>query len=280
MMEIRGYKLTLKNVFNLGLGMMERLLSNRCLNVWKTVYINYRCLPLTQAIKFPIVVRGGVKINSLMGSIQILPPIRYGMIELGSKIHNEFVCVNKSRLFLDGTLVFYGGNKIMNGYQISVQRNATLTFGSDCYLGENISIVTHNKIDIDSYNRIAYNSIIMDTDMHYSINTVSRDIYKNNIPIHIGSSNWIGNGTRIMKGTVTPDWTIVTAGSFLNKDYTKTIGEGCIIGGSPAKLIKEGQKRIFSLENEMVLDYFFRKNPQQSKFVLAEDVDIDKFCQR
>ena len=279
-MKIRGYNITFKSVFNIGFGIVERLLSFRYFNIWKTLYINFRLLPFGQAVKFPIVVWGGVKICSLMGKIIIKAPVRFRMIELGSRIHNEFVCVNKSRLFIDGKLVFLGQNRFMNGYQISVQKNATLTLGVDCYLGENVSIITFSDITIGSSNRIAYNSVIMDTDMHYSINTLQRTVGRNCNPIHLGCSNWIGNGTRIMKGTITPDWTIVTAGSFLNKDYTKSIPEQSIIGGSPAKLIKEGQCRIFSLKNEEYLNRYFAANSELRAFVLPDKIDLIEFCRR
>lgn len=279
-MKIKKFPLTSKNVFNVGFGVLERLLSYRYFNLWKTLYINFRCLKFSQAVRFPIVVWGGVEIISLMGVIKIEGLIRRGMIKFGDRKHNEFVNTQKSRLFIDGVLFFNGSNRIMNGYQISVQRNAKIFFGNDCYLGENVSLIAHNSITIGSYNRIAYNTMIMDTDMHYSINTQERSVGRNCAPIKLGHSNWIGNGSRIMKYTVTPDWTIVAAGSFLNKDYTKTIPERSIIGGSPAKLIKEGQCRVFSLKNEEYLNVYFENNRESKVFLLPDNIDIIDFCKR
>lgn len=279
-MKIKGYNITPKTIVNIALGALERLFTYRYLNLGKTLYINFRCLPFSQAIKFPIVIWGGVKICSLMGKIVINSPIKRAMIELGSRAHNEFVGVVKSRLFIDGSLVFEGKNRLMNGYQISIQRGATLSFGEDCYMGENVSITAKGEIFIGSSSRIAYNSVIINTDIHYSINTQERTIYRNLAPIRIGCFNWIGNGSRIMKGAATPNWTIVTAGSFLNKDYTQNIPEKSIIGGSPAKLIKEGQCRVFSVENEMYLDRYFEDNQSSKYFVLPDNVNILEFCKR
>ena len=49
-----------------------------------------------------------------------------------------------------------------------------------------------------------------------------------------------------MKGTKTPDYTIVASNSLCNKDYTKEITSESIIGGTPAKLITKNLKILRS----------------------------------
>lgn len=266
-------------LINLFFGILERLTTYRYFNIFKTIYVNFRCLSFKQAIFFPIHIWGSVKLVSLMGRIIIKGPITTGMIQLGAMRHNEFVATHRSRLFLDGTLVFDGLCNLMNGYQISVQKNATLELGNQCYLGENVTIIASDAINIGYSCRIAYNSFIMDTDIHYTINCNTRHVYPNSNKITIGSCNWIGNGSRIMKGTVTPSWTIVTAGSFLNKNYLNSVPEYSILGGAPAKLIKEGQLRIFSLENEQMLNDYF-SDPQNKTYNLQDNYDLLEFCSR
>ena len=280
-MKIKGREIAFSNIINFILGGFERIFSYRYFNLWKTIYVNFRCLPFLQAVKFPVVIYGGVKIISLMGKIEIKSDkIKRRMLRLGAKSHYEFIHTNGSRLHIDGKLVIGEHIEFANGYQIVVTANSTLSLGSECYFGENLSLITHCNIEIGEATRIAYNSIVMDTDVHFLINTQSREVLKNVRPIRIGGMNWIGNGTRIMKGTVTPDWTIVTAGGFLNKDYSKIISEGSIIGGSPAKLIREGQKRVFSLRSENLINEYFKNNPDQTKYTLPDNVDLTDFCHR
>lgn len=280
-MKIKGREVTFSNIINFILGGFERIFSYRYFNLWKTIYVNFRCLPFSEAVKFPVIIYGGVKVISLMGKIEIRSDkIKRRMLRLGAKSHYEFVRTNGSRLHIDGKLVIGEHIEFANGYQIVVTTNSTLTLGSECYFGENLSLIAYHNIEIGEAARIAYNSVVMDTDVHFSINTITREVSKNMSPIKVGAMNWIGNGARIMKGTITPDWTIVTAGSFLNKDYTKTIPAGAIIGGSPAKLIREGQKRVFSEKSESVLNKFFQSNPQQTKYILPEDIDLTDFCRR
>ena len=56
--------------------------------------------------------------------------------------------------------------------------------------------------------------------------------------------NWFGNRCNIMKGTITPNNTIVASNSLCNKDYSD-IPEYSLLAGSPAKLKNKGIKRLF-----------------------------------
>ena len=62
--------------------------------------------------------------------------------------------------------------------------------------------------------------------------------------IIIGEDSWIGNHVIINKGTILPKGTIVSAMSLVNKDYSVLLNEHSIIGGVPAKLLKENKIRV------------------------------------
>jgi acetyltransferase-like isoleucine patch superfamily enzyme len=47
-----------------------------------------------------------------------------------------------------------------------------------------------------------------------------------------------------MKGTITPNNTIIASNSLLNKNYIETPPYS-VLAGTPAKLVKSGVKRIF-----------------------------------
>ncbi|MCF0178478.1 MAG: hypothetical protein HUJ90_07600 [Bacteroidales bacterium] len=79
----------------------------------------------------------------------------------------------------------------------------------------------------------------------------------------------------IKKGTVLPTGTIL-AGPFsmVSKDYSKTVPEYSIIGGSPAKLIGSGYRRVNNAESQVMLDKYYDENSE----VFVFKGDIDNFC--
>lgn len=265
---------------NLFFGVIERLFVYRYLNVWKTIYINFRSLPMSQAICFPIVVWGSVKIISLMGNIEIKAPIKTGMIKLGVQKPIDFVSSLPSRFNNSGKLIFMGTAEIYNGYSFYILPNAIVEIGNDCCFSNNIVFYAIDDIIIGEGTRFAFGSKMMSSDQHYSIDTETMEVSNNRRRIQIGAFNWITSDVKIMKGTVTPDWTIVTANSILNKDYTKTINPNSVLGGIPAKLIKENQRRIFSLDSEKKITKFFLEDLSESKFKMGDDIDLDLFTKR
>lgn len=56
-----------------------------------------------------------------------------------------------------------------------------------------------------------------------------------------------------MKGVKTKPHTIVASSSLLNKDYTKEEGDYPTLGGSPAKQLTHGLRRLFSHKHEALL---------------------------
>ena len=101
-------------------------------------------------------------------------------------------------------------------------------FMSGCY------IQGIGKIYIGDYTQIAPNVVII---------SANHDLYdsRNHIieKVEIGKYCWLGAGAKIMPGVILGDFTIVGAGSVV----TKPFAEGyCVIGGVPAKKIKDLEK--------------------------------------
>lgn len=62
------------------------------------------------------------------------------------------------------------------------------------------------------------------------------------------------NNTSINPGCCTPHHTIAAASySVLTKDFTQTLAPYCIIGGCPAKLIKENVSKVWDFKKEAEL---------------------------
>ena len=115
--------------------------------------------------------------------------------------------------------------------------------------------------------------LFIDTNYHYSIELSNGAVRKKSAPIEIGRYNWIGNTSTIMKGTRTPEGTIIASKGFLNKNYVK-LGEGgtnIVLAGSPANIVQKGYARILCLEMEKNINEWFATHPGE-KECLAGDL--------
>lgn len=92
-------------------------------------------------------------------------------------------------------------------------------------------IVCRISIEIGEDVAIADEVIIRDSDDHI----ILREGYQMTAPVRIGNHVWIGARAVILKGAKIGDGCIVAAGSLV----TKSFPDNCLIGGVPAKIIKE-----------------------------------------
>lgn len=123
-----------------------------------------------------------------------------------------------------------GGFRIYSGGYIAVGENAELALGSG-FLNNNGKIICFDKITIGDNVKISEDVIIRDSDNH----TIKYDGYEKTQPIFIGNHVWIGMRAMILKGVTIGDGAIVAAGAIVTKD----VPPKCLVGGVPAKIIKE-----------------------------------------
>lgn len=240
-----------KQFVNKVFGRIERLLTAPRLRVFKTIYVNLRSLPLTQAIRLPIYVYGNVKIYSLKGSMQIKGPIKRGMIKMGYPDYGAVIEARALCLRNYGKIVFNGPTQIVNGVALNIV-GGLLNLGENIMFGEKVRIVCSKYIEIGEGTRIAHESQIIDTNFHYIIDITKGVTTYPRGGIVIGKWSWVGNRTTIQKGTILPDYTIVGSNSLLNKNYSD-VPHFSLLAGMPAKLIKTGLRRVFNIESEKML---------------------------
>lgn len=228
----------------------------------KTLYVNFRCLPIRQAIRLPIIIRGKFSIHCL-GKIRIeSPEIRRGLIKFGT-FNNK--SSRPTRIVNHGTIIFRGYCTIWEGVLLELGPKSVLDIGNESLLGENVNIMIRKGCKIGDYSRITFDSQIMDSDFHYMLDTETYEIKDCTKPVIIGIYNWIGNRTTIKKGTILPDYAIVASNSLLSKDYRGGV-EYPILGGCPAKIIGSGKRRIYSYEWEGILYRYFKENTGPYKY--------------
>lgn len=266
---------------------LELFCKKKRINIFATIYINFRLLPLSQACLFPIYVYGKVNYVRLQGRcvFQKCKIIR-GMVKIGR--HNDYYTdAKRNTLFIqNGLLIFHGYCNISSGILIKLI-NGELDFGDKVWIGNSVTIDCCHKIIIGDGSSITFNCFLSDSNHHYLIDK-NMKVKKKEGLIMLGKNNWVGNNTTITKGTLTPDGTIITHGSLVNKDFS-SIGDSensiaktsLMLSGTPAKIIAYGSRRIFDSKIEKEIDDYFKLNPQESTFkfeqTFHDEVEVKYF---
>lgn len=245
-------------------------------NWWKTIVTNFKVLPFRQAIHLPIVFFGNCELLLNKNSIEIQQPeenLKFGMIRIGnlwSNLHGWNTQTKKTRLEVRGKLVFKGASFIGNGSLIYVDNNAKLTLGHRSFFTADVKIACYKEIYIDDFTRIAWESQIFDTNFHYIADEqgVVRGKCKG---IHIGKYCWIGNRVSVMRGSKLSDWTTIGSNSLVSKDISDV--ENGTFAGTPVKLLKTGQKRVFNWQSELRLNDFFAEYPDGEITLKQEEIE-------
>lgn len=266
-------KITIGLFFNA----MEYFLHKPKLNVWKTLYVNFRSMPFREAWHLPIYIYGKCVCLSLKGSITVRGQLQKGVITVGLKRNNIKSYKAPTIIRNRGNIILTAGCWLDGGVRLSVGDSAYLFIGRETVLGDNTSVLCERKIFIDDFCSIGNNNVIVDTDSHFILNINTRECKDESAPIFLGKNCWITNNVTIKKGACLPIGTIV-AGPFstLSKDYTTIIAEYSVLAGSPAKLVKQGFRRVKNLESEKLIRDHFMQTEAAFKLDVCED--INNFC--
>lgn len=248
---------------------IEYLKYRRYINVIATLYLNFRTLPLYDALRLPIFVYGKVTFASLRGRIIIdNSHIKRGMIKMGRHQDDYILHSKKQLLRLDenGIIIFKGYCSIASDFLFKIT-TGTLVLGDRVWIGQGVSIDCNESIEIGDCTSITYSTILSDSNHHFVIGA-DKVVHRMSSPIIIGKYNWVGNNSMIDKGCVTTDFSIITHGSLVNKNYKSLSGteDSLLLAGCPAKILKKGLRRIFESTNEKKLKEYFELNPDRDSY--------------
>lgn len=179
-----------------------------------TLWVNFTCLPLSQAIKLPILLYKP-RLLSMSGRIVINGPVYYGMIRLGfpavSIFPNNGITIENR-----GTIIFNGKVSMGNGTAISVGTSGRLTLGNGVVGSTGLKVVCYHDINLDHDVRLGWNCMLVDNDFH-KITFLDGRQAKGYGPIAIGNNTWLGNGCKIYKNVTIPHHCIVGADTFMHR---------------------------------------------------------------
>lgn len=127
-------------------------------------------------------------------------------------------------------VIVHGDYSFRSGIFLSVNKGAKLEIGSG-RTNRDVDITCFNSIKIGNNVLISKGVMIRDSDNH----TVLKEGYRQSKPIVIGNNVWIGMRAVILKGVTIGDGAIVAAGAVV----TKNVPANTVVGGVPAKVIRE-----------------------------------------
>ena len=240
-------------------------------NLYKTIYINFKFFPWKVALKLPIVIVGKVDLGKCEGKIVLKDRPRFAMLIVGSP-NPPNTSISNTTFWIDGTLELSDHVRVLRGSSIHVSEGALLTIGREVRFNVSNKIWCTNHIDIGSNCRFSWECQVLDANFHYIVDSSGKTKRHTGIVV-LGESCFIANRVTINKGTVLPNFTIVAANSFVNRDFTQ-YGEAPTIGGLPAKFIRQGMRRIMNLKKEREIDAFFRNHPEEETYEVGNDPSL------
>ncbi|MBR5203557.1 MAG: acyltransferase [Clostridia bacterium] len=208
------------------------------INIFKTLYANFKLFPMKTAIRLPIIIGNHVKLD-LKGKVIFESNFKpkTGTISFGIGGSNDLRYFNSRRSYFgvkkNGVLKFQGKAHFAVHTSLLVS-NATMIIGNkfSCNNGTKISCVS--GIEIGDNCLIGTDVLIMDSDGH--------DIYENSKlcankkDIKIGNHCWLTSKVSVLKGTYIADDIVVALGSIVTKDLLESKS---ICAGIPARTVKK-----------------------------------------
>lgn len=202
----------------------------------KSIYLNFRKLPLRQAVMLPILIYR-TKLRHISGDIVIdSDKMKIGLVKIGFG-ETQTTDIHRERTIIDirGKVVFRGGCKFGTGSRISVDEDASAEFGSNFNATAQLKLICKKSMTFGKNNLLSWNCLLMDSDQHHIFDKENGEKINDDRPIKIGDNVWIGCDTTILKGTEITDNVIVGAESVVIGKHNESF---VAIAGNPAKIVK------------------------------------------
>lgn len=133
------------------------------------------------------------------------------------------------KIINEGGKIFAENCQFYSGVRLEVGKNAFIKIGNGTYLNRNTVIVSQKQVEIGNDCKIAWDVVIMDTDLHPLPGETQIDPK----PVVIKDNVWIGCRAIVLKGVTIGSGAIIAAGAVVTKD----IPDYSIAAGVPARII-------------------------------------------
>ena len=195
----------------------------------KTIFFNFKVLPLREAIKMPVVIGWNTKIVAAKRGVLSFPNgCKPGMVRIGwggsksvSTDHRGQVCL-------------YGGHLIVGG-RLCMAAGSTLDCSGEMRIGDNFSsnknafLSCSKEVTIGNDVMLGWNVQIYDASGH---TVYHKGIAKHSqAPIKVGNHVWLASHSTLLKGAEIGDGSIVAWRSLVTKPIRQA---NVLVAGNPA----------------------------------------------
>lgn len=116
----------------------------------------------------------------------------------------------------------------MYGADVILFKNSKMILGQS-FINSDCKVRCHEMISIGDGCAISHDFTVMDSDAHKLNGKLKK------APVIIGNNVWIGTRVTILSGVMVGDGAVIAAGSVVTSD----VPPQCLVGGVPAKVLKE-----------------------------------------
>lgn len=207
----------------------------RFLSFLKSIWLNFRYLPFTQAVKLPLLVSYDTEFKCYRGGrIELPDAVRFGMIHIG---FHEVTVATKTRTTIRvwGYLKFNGTAFIGRSTRLYVGKEARLVLGDDFKVSASSAIMCCQNIEFGKNIQFSWDCLVLDSDTHSIVYEDGRESQTDK-PVKFGDDIWIGCRCTILKGSNIPSNCVIGANTTITGQKFE---ENSIIAGTPPCVIKK-----------------------------------------
>lgn len=190
----------------------------------------YKMILKLKSLYYSMKLNGKIKIKGPIwtsidktAKLNINGSLTLGENSIGNNHRNVLLRIDK-----DAELIVSGDFSVFYGCDIILFENAKLVVGNS-FINSDAKIRCHKSITIGDDCVISHDFTVMDSNAH----SINGD--KKTKPVVINNHVWIGTRVTILSGVCVGEGAVIAAGSVVTKD----VPPHSIVGGNPAKVIKE-----------------------------------------
>lgn len=247
------------------------------INWVKSAYINFRLLPPSQAVRFPFIVKGKLKIRSLSGHVRLNCKPRFCLFGIGIDVDNMPISLVPAQLLIKGELVLNGDVILNRGANLVVWPRATMTLGKDVMICSGVLLKAVNRVSIGNHVMISSGCFIMDSSIHALYNTETFEVARIDGEMTIGDNVWLNMHTSVIKWGGVPNGCVTAQYAYIGKPFGPEDAYS-LLAGQPAKVIKKGVQRIFNHQKENEISKFLKNHPEMGYFQSSIGIEKEEKC--